>query len=134
MSLSYCVGLVYRHTVLFVRGVELSNDVEADALVKLSVKCLDRRRIVTHTNRQTDTHTPFTYTNAHTYVHAYVHKDSFTKIYMYVYSSYSTQNPVLSGWTDCCSEGSKRWGGPNLYHPAISRAGAHSVFQLHEQH
>ena len=38
MSLSYCVGLVYRHTVLVVRGVELSNDVETDALVKLSVK------------------------------------------------------------------------------------------------
>ena len=36
MSLSYCVGLVYRHPVLVVRGVELSNDVEADALVKLS--------------------------------------------------------------------------------------------------
>ena len=48
MSLSYCVGLVYRHTVLFVRGVELSNDVEADALVKLSVKRSDRRQIVTY--------------------------------------------------------------------------------------
>ena len=41
MSLSYCVGLVYRHTVLVVRGVELSNDVEADALVKLSVRIAD---------------------------------------------------------------------------------------------
>ena len=46
MSLSYCVGLVYRHTVL-VRGIELSNDVEADVLVKLSVKHSDRGRIVT---------------------------------------------------------------------------------------
>ena len=46
MSLSYCVGLVYRHTVL-VRGVELSNDFEADALVKLSMKCSDRGQIVT---------------------------------------------------------------------------------------
>ena len=41
MSLSYCVGLVYRHPVLVVRGVELSNDVEADALVKLSVRIAD---------------------------------------------------------------------------------------------
>ena len=41
MSLSYCVGLVYRHPVLVVRGVELSNDVEADALVKLSVWITD---------------------------------------------------------------------------------------------
>ena len=72
MSLSYCVGLIYRHPVLVVRGVELSNDVEADALVKLSVKCLDRGGIITHTNRQTDTHTPFIYTNAHTYVHMYI--------------------------------------------------------------
>ena len=40
MSLSYCVGLVYRHAVLVVRGGgELSDDVEADALVKFSVKC-----------------------------------------------------------------------------------------------
>ena len=38
MSLSYCVGLVYRHPVLVVRGVELSNDVEADALVTLRVR------------------------------------------------------------------------------------------------
>ena len=41
MSLSYCVGLVYRHPVLVVRGVELSNDVEADALVKLSARIAD---------------------------------------------------------------------------------------------
>ena len=41
MSLSYCVGLVCRHPVLVVRGVELSNDVEADALVKLSVRIAD---------------------------------------------------------------------------------------------
>ena len=47
MSLTYCVGLVYRRAVL-VRGAELSNDVEADAMVKLSVKRLDRGRIVTH--------------------------------------------------------------------------------------
>ena len=43
MSLSYCVGLVYSHAVLVVRGGgELSNNVEADALVKLSVKRSDR--------------------------------------------------------------------------------------------
>ena len=47
MSISYYVGLVYRHAVLVVRGVELSNDVEAEALVKLSEKCSDRGRIVT---------------------------------------------------------------------------------------
>ena len=41
MSLSYCVGLIYRHPVLVVRGVELSNDVEADALVKLSARIAD---------------------------------------------------------------------------------------------
>ena len=41
MSLSYCVGLVYIHAVLVVRGVELSNDVEADALVKLSARIAD---------------------------------------------------------------------------------------------
>ena len=41
MSLSYCVGLIYRHPVLVVRGVELSNDVKADALVKLSVRIAD---------------------------------------------------------------------------------------------
>ena len=34
--------LVYRHPVLVVRGVELSNDIEADALVKLSVRIEDR--------------------------------------------------------------------------------------------
>ena len=47
LSLSYCVGLVYRHAVLVASGVELSNDFEADALVKLSVKSSDRGRIVT---------------------------------------------------------------------------------------
>ena len=31
MSLSYCADLVYRHAVLLVRGVELSNDFVADA-------------------------------------------------------------------------------------------------------
>ena len=41
MSLSYGVGLVYRHTVLVVKGAELNNDVEADALVKLSVRIAD---------------------------------------------------------------------------------------------
>ena len=41
MSLSYCVGLIYRHPVLVVMGVELSNDVEADALVKLSARIAD---------------------------------------------------------------------------------------------
>ena len=41
MSLSYCVGLVYRHPVLVERGVELSSDVEADALVQLSVRIAD---------------------------------------------------------------------------------------------
>ena len=46
MSFSYCVGLVYRHAVL-VRRVELSNDVQDDPLMKLSEKCLDRRRILT---------------------------------------------------------------------------------------
>ena len=47
MSLSYCVGLVYRCAVLVVRGVELSNDFEADTLVKLSIKRLDHGWIVT---------------------------------------------------------------------------------------
>ncbi len=41
--------IVHRHAVLAVRGVELSDDFEADALVKLSVKRSDRRQIVTHT-------------------------------------------------------------------------------------
>ena len=53
MSLSYCVGVVYRHPVLVVRGVELSNDVEGDALVKLSVWIADGSLhiyIHTHTN------------------------------------------------------------------------------------
>ena len=48
MSLSYCVSLVYRHAVLVVRWVELSNDVKADTLVKLSMKRSDHRRIVTN--------------------------------------------------------------------------------------
>ena len=48
MSLSYCVGLVYRHAVLVVRGFELSNDFETHILVKLSVKRSDRGRIVTY--------------------------------------------------------------------------------------
>ena len=41
MPLSYCVGLVYRQPVFVVRGVELSNDVEGDALVKLSAQIVD---------------------------------------------------------------------------------------------
>ena len=44
--------IVHRHAVLAVRGVELSDDFEADALVKLSVKRSDRRQIVTHNSIQ----------------------------------------------------------------------------------
>ena len=47
MSLSYCVDLVYIHTVLVVLGVELSNDVEADVLVNLSMKHSDDGQIIT---------------------------------------------------------------------------------------
>ena len=55
MPLSYCVDLVYIYMLyLLYRGVKLSNDVEADALVKLSMKRFDCRQIVTDSHSFAD--------------------------------------------------------------------------------